>query len=292
MTTKADIFDSGSKELSRFFDVHITNHCQLSCRHCYLPQKNTRHMSLDMFQVLCHDFMNLQHPIKKVDIILSGGEPLIHPEFPKFVEYLRSINHPIRLSSNGILIPKYLHLFHKRDGIQVSIDGNEKVHNYIRGPKVYEYAVEALLKLNKAGINHSITMALCQENFDCIDDVLALCKDTGTGTLNITLFQPHDNTSLKPISYETWVTTCNHVRDVIKEKKLPIYIPNTCIQQGCIAGILGLSVLPDGTYWDCSRSQKQIGVYPTKFKDVMNWDLINTRGSLNSLDTCCQTLEK
>lgn len=243
-------------------------------------------MELDMFKRLCQDFIDTPHPIKEIDIIMSGGEPLTHPEFPEFVKYLRSIGHDIRLSSNGLLIPEYIHLFQKRDGIQVSIDGDQETHDHIRGKGVYDHAVNALRMLNEANIDHSVTMALCQENIHCINSIIDLCKDTGTHTFNITLFQPHPGTTLKPLHYSEWVDITNKV----KLEHPDMHIPTTCIQKGCIAGILGLSVLPDGTYWDCSRNQEVIGKYPEPISKCLHQEHIDNKSVQNPFDTCCKNI--
>lgn len=274
------------KRITRFLDVHITDRCQLACKHCYLDAKNTRgDMGINMFKRLCHDFINQEHPVENVDIIMSGGEPLCHPQFPKFIKFLRSIGHGIRLSSNGILINEYIDLFDSRDGIQISIDGDEITHDSIRGEGVYNHASSALRLLNAMDINHSVTMALCKENMYCVDSVAKLCTETDTKTLNITLFQPHACTDLTPLSHAEW----NFIRGRISSDYPHLVIPETCIQTGCIAGILGISVLPDGTYWDCSRNQEVIGRYPDPIAGCMYQSYIDNRLTRNQFETCCKS---
>jgi len=277
------------KRITRFFDVHITDRCQLACKHCYLDAKGTHgDMGINMFKRLCNDFINMEHPIKDVDIIMSGGEPLCHPHFPKFVKYLRSIGHGVRLSSNGILINKYIDLFDSRDGIQISIDGDKTAHDFIRGEGVYDSASSALRLLNSMDINHSVTMALCKENMYCVDNVARLCTETNTKTFNMTLFQSHSYTELTQLSYTEW----DYIRNRIAVAYPHLIIPTTCIQSGCIAGILGLSVLPDGTYWDCSRNQEVIGHYPDLIAGCMYQSHIDSISTRNPFETCCDNITK
>jgi len=271
-------------EISKFQDIHITNFCQLNCKHCYLSPKNTAHMSLKTFIGVIEDFKETKHPIPNTNVILSGGEPLTHPDFPYFLNYLRSQKIPLMMSSNGILIPHYIHLFQPNDGIQISIDGDNDTHNYIRGEDVFANAENALYMLKKNKINHSITMAVSQENAHTIDTVIKLCKDTDTKTLNLTPFQPHPTTKLTPLKYDNWLK----INQKVRAENKTLHIPKTCIQSGCIAGILGYSILPDGTYWDCSRNQKIIGHYPQKIKDCLSWQHIEKHKSIDPLITCCK----
>jgi MoaA/NifB/PqqE/SkfB family radical SAM enzyme len=82
-------------------------------------------MPVDMIKNLCIDFLKTKLPLSK-QIILSGGDPLLHPNFAEICELVRKLNCGIRLSTNGILIPKYIDIFKKSDGIQVSADGNKR----------------------------------------------------------------------------------------------------------------------------------------------------------------------
>ena len=63
-----------------FLDLHIVDFCQLDCKHCYL-NKGNRVMPLDMLRTICEDFLSTNFTQPRSDIILSGGEPLLHPKF-------------------------------------------------------------------------------------------------------------------------------------------------------------------------------------------------------------------
>jgi hypothetical protein len=82
------------------------------------------------------------------------------------------------------------------------------------------------------------------------------------------------------------------LREYVKKRteKGEIYLPEGCIEGGCIARILGLSVLPDGTYWDCSRHQKVVGKYPQPIEEVLLWDKIKMGTPVNPFETCCRNL--
>nr|WP_276624047.1 radical SAM protein [Methermicoccus shengliensis] len=223
----------------------MVDFCQLNCGHCYL-KKGDSVMPLDMIKNICIDFLKTRLPLHRTEIVLSGGDPLLHPNFAEICELVRKLNGNIRLSTNGILIPKYIHVFRKQDGVQVSVDGNEEVHDYIRGEGSYQKTVKALHLLDENGINHSIGFTLNRLNLECIDHIIDLCIETGCRMLNLNLYQPIRNSlKLEPVTFKKWLKVREYA--IKKAEKEGIYIPKLCIERGCIAGVLGLSVLPSQT---------------------------------------------
>lgn len=268
-----------------FLDLHIVDYCQLDCRHCYL-NKGNQTMPLDMIKNICIDFIQTDFPLPHNNIILSGGDPLLHPDFPKVCDIVRSLNGRLSISTNGILVPQYLAVFKHEDCIQVSVDGDEETHDFIRGHGSYQKAVNALDSLNEMKIPHTISFTLSKQNHHCIDHILGLCREYEAALFNFNIYQPIQNNTLDPVSYAEWIRFRNYSREKLKE--LDILVPNTCIVDGCIAGILGISVLPDGTFWDCSRNQQTLGKYPQKIRDMLFWDLIHAQGTREQSSTCCR----
>lgn len=270
---------------SNYLDLHIVDYCQLSCKHCYLNKGNNL-MPINIAKNICIDFLETKLPLPKSEIILSGGEPLLHPNFAEVCELIRKLNRNVRLSTNGILIPEYIHTFKKHDGVQVSIDGDEKTHDYIRGEGSYQKAVNALKLLDEYGINSGIGFTLNDLNSDCIDHIIDLCIETEVHTLNLNLFHPLSNNSIHPVTFKKWLEAREYA--IKRTEKENVSIPTICIEKGCIAGISGLSVLPDGTYWDCTRTQRVIGRYPQKLNEVLICDNIKNGERRNPFDTCCK----
>lgn len=138
---------------ANFLGLHIVDYCQLACRHCYLNKGNTS-MPLEMIKEVSTDFLQADLPLPQSTIILSGGEPLLHPQFGEVCSIVRGLNGYVALSLIGILVLQYIDLFRRNDGIQISIDGNSRVHDFIRGAGSYETAVRALRLLDENNIRH------------------------------------------------------------------------------------------------------------------------------------------
>ena len=248
-------------------------------------------MLFDTIKDVCVDFIKTKLPLPKTGIILSGGEPLLHPNFAEICEFVRKLVGSVRLSSNGILIPKYIHVLKRYDGIQISVDGNKEVHDFIRERGSYKRAVDALYLLDEHRINHGIGFTLNRLNLKCVDHVIDLCIETGSRMLNLNVFHPinnSSNSSLEAVTFKEWIGVREYA--IKRAEKEGIHIPTLCIEKGCIAGVLGLSVLPDGTYWDCSRNQMVIGKYPQKIEEVLFWENIVNEKPRNQFETCCRRL--
>jgi MoaA/NifB/PqqE/SkfB family radical SAM enzyme len=67
-------------------------------------------------------------------VVMSGGEALMHPNFFRFCQILKSIRVKITVLSTGLMLEKYaLKLVEKTDDLIISLDGSQTVHDAIRG---------------------------------------------------------------------------------------------------------------------------------------------------------------
>ncbi len=131
--------------------VRITSQCSMQCPHCMVNSKTVgEHMELDVFRAVMGfvDWMNM--PL----IMLSGGEPTEHPQFPQLLELLRQKKRHIGLLSNGLFLTDpdrrdYLDLV---DSVQVTND-----------PRFYPQALDLRYKFHgddkrKIHVEHRLRM--------------------------------------------------------------------------------------------------------------------------------------
>ena len=127
-------FEMDKVELQQVW-INITSYCNLKCDFCYVPlTKNSReHIRESTFYKLTEEAKKLC----VLEIIISGGEPTLHPNFNDFIENLRkNFSGRIKVITNGSL----LNIKHKEeiipliDDIQISVDGaTEEIHDQLRG---------------------------------------------------------------------------------------------------------------------------------------------------------------
>lgn len=145
----------------RYLLLNITNKCNLACRHCYLGSPGNKHIKPHIFGKAVSQFEEMGG----LKLMISGGEPLIHPEFWKLMEMLSSCELRVVLLSNGTLIDKktakklssFVH------EVQVSIDGIAS-HDLLRGNGSYDKAMRGISALISTGISVSIATMIHKYN--------------------------------------------------------------------------------------------------------------------------------
>lgn len=84
----------------------ITSACPGSCPHCHVPSQLRRHAVVRSFPDITVDFMILRESLGVTNLILSGGEPTLHPEAEKVVKLGARIFDKVAIISNAILPDK------------------------------------------------------------------------------------------------------------------------------------------------------------------------------------------
>ena len=94
-------------------EVHITEHCNLNCKGCFHFSciANKEFLSLNVFE---SNLKRLSELTRKLpEIVLLGGEPLLHPQICSFIVTSRNYfpNTLIKILTNGILLEKQSNKF-------------------------------------------------------------------------------------------------------------------------------------------------------------------------------------
>ena len=193
--------------------VRITDACQLRCKHCYQQQtvKNNKHMTFDEFVYLYYKHQDIAKKFVhyKEDFIhscdLEGGETTLNPDLYKIIRFLNSNNVYVAVLSNGIDIKDELIdtlKLHKKNKVQVSIDGLEKTHDFIRGEGTFKKSIEGIKKLLSNNINVSSNMVVHEQNFNDVPNVKEYIKSIGCKRTGCMLYTPQDNNFLNFLNKE------------------------------------------------------------------------------------------
>lgn len=161
---------------------NLLRRCNLSCRHCYansFDRDFPGELSLDQCLKNIPELKKANVPA----IILSGGEPLLHPHVFTIAEEIKKNNFYLALSSNGILIDDERVQKIKAidfDYVGVSLDGILDVHDHIRGESgAFNKSLKGIDLAVSHGLKVGIRTTLTNTNFHQIDDMLNLCIEHG-----------------------------------------------------------------------------------------------------------------
>ncbi|MBO5851744.1 MAG: radical SAM protein [Clostridia bacterium] len=150
----------------RWLFFELTNRCNLKCRHCGSNCSSSGEtLSLE-------DINNTLESIndKTINICLTGGEPLLHPNFFEIASLIKSKGFLWGMTTNATLIDYSTALKLKDVGmssVSVSLDGMEISHDCLRRKKgAWKLALRGLESLQKAGFKPQVTTVLHSANLN------------------------------------------------------------------------------------------------------------------------------
>ncbi|MCM8832337.1 MAG: radical SAM protein [Candidatus Omnitrophica bacterium] len=164
-----------------FIAWQINSECNLGCLHCCeeaghsLPDQMTRD---EIFNLL-EQIANLKIPY----VALSGGEPLLHPNFFEICEFLKNNKISFKVETNGEFIDeqtaeKIAKLRFR--SVQISLDGATPLaHERLRLNGNWEKAINACKLLVERGVNTEVVFVPTKFNIDEIGPLIDLVYSIG-----------------------------------------------------------------------------------------------------------------
>lgn len=172
--------------------LNVTARCNLVCPMCYFASCD----SLGHEELSYEDLCLIIDALAKVglgNLVISGGEPLLFPDFSDILDYARGKFPMITILTNGTLITKEEagHISKAGARVQVSIESaNPRVHDGIRGPGSFNKALEGIRTLLQAGVrNIEIVQTLTRDSIRESKSVVELAGMLGVG-YHFSLFLP------------------------------------------------------------------------------------------------------
>jgi MoaA/NifB/PqqE/SkfB family radical SAM enzyme len=156
------------------FQWHITDNCDQRCKHCYIFSENSAIPIVEM------SFANMQRVVGncgemcgQLDRIpyfyITGGDPLLHKDFWRLLELLKSkaisfslMGNPFHLT--GEVCRKLYACGCER--YQISLDGLKSTHDHIRKRGSFDTTLEKIPCIRSAGMRSVIMTTVSGMNID------------------------------------------------------------------------------------------------------------------------------
>jgi radical SAM protein with 4Fe4S-binding SPASM domain len=171
-------------------EVELTEACNLQCRFCYNSCNPVT--CSNPFEIL--DALALSGVL---EIILTGGEPLLHPEFFKILEYAKSKFPRVMVQSNGTLLSDEASFgrlaSYNPYCLNFSLHGPEEVHDTLtQSPGSHSRTVNALGMAIDGGIRTASNFVLTSINTspDILRETVAILSSVGVKEMTLTRFIP------------------------------------------------------------------------------------------------------
>ena len=155
----------------RIVQLSLSDECNLKCNYCYATDRQKSINKLvrkDHFKLIDH----INDISKKVNIVLTGGEPLLSPYVFELSEYVKKLNNQVHLLTNGTLITKQnaKRISDTFDLIKVSMDGSTlAIHEFHRGKGTFAKTMNAFDLLAQHNAPVQIAMTVTKKNIHNID---------------------------------------------------------------------------------------------------------------------------
>ncbi|MEG6505548.1 radical SAM/SPASM domain-containing protein [Nitratidesulfovibrio sp. 1201_IL3209] len=260
-----------------FFYYLLTQRCNLACGHC-IRGKSAPH---DMDTRLALRGMDeLSSCVPNGTLVLTGGEPTLHPDFMLLASHALKCFNEVILTSNGTT-PLYAEqaeawptLQAAGLHVQFSIDGDEQAHDLLRGAGSWHTALEHLELLSQAGVSVWVSTVVTQDNIASMPALREELHRHRVRKWHISPVLPFGcGAGLKGLSIEEWnafvevmLTTCRMrlgIRRLYDFTQLDALSDDriTEISQGlagkpsnrnCGSGITKIYVYPDFSVYGCS----------------------------------------
>ena len=268
---------------------NVTLRCNLKCSHCYINAEGKKlpdELSTDAAKMLIHQITEVSRPL----LILSGGEPLLRDDIYEIIKYGADRGLRMGMGSNGMLIDNDVAERLKEAGmwtVAISLDSSiPERHDEFRGViGCWEQAVNAIKALKKAGLEVQVNCTVTQQNYDEVEDIMALAEDLGVDNFHLFFLVPTgrgtDIEDITPRMYENMITST-----LVKTSNYKLNVKPSCAPQfmrvakdqgvdmsrwirGCMAGLYYCRIYPSGEVTPCPYMPVSLGnIRERSFKDI------------------------
>lgn len=159
----------------RYLELQITRRCNLACAHCYLGDAKPLDMEVETIIRVAGEFER----IGGLRLMVSGGEPTLHPRWGEVCRALASVGVRKVLLTNGIPLLGMDIASLGFNEIQVSIDGMEAGHELLRGGGTFGKAVKAAKRIAGAGVALSVATQVHSGNLAEMEELETLVRSLG-----------------------------------------------------------------------------------------------------------------
>lgn len=290
--------------------LELTYQCNLNCFYCYNDrQKTGRMLTLAEYRVLLNDLAGMQ----TLFLMLTGGEPLLHPNFFEIGRMTRDLGFVVRVRTNGHSLDKETAERLQKEVepfcVEVSLHGaTADVHDrQTRVPGSFDRVVKNIRTVKEIGLRCEFISTPTAWNEHQIEEMFALCD-----TLDIPLhFQgpvgPRDNGDTAPLTIQPPEETWNRII-TLQEKRARTEL--TFADAGsesdsmavdddqeepamCSVGVSGVDIDPFGNVQACMHLQESAGsLHEQSIKDIWENSPLFQRARARAIEAAEQFVDK
>ncbi|MBC7217570.1 MAG: radical SAM protein [Candidatus Caldatribacterium sp.] len=261
------------------FQWHVTNRCNLRCRHCY--QETFQDEDSGTFFAVARRLLEGLERLGRLSILnITGGEPLLLGEdlfalFGMLSEHPRILE--LGLITNALCIDEKvlarLAAFPKLTTVKVSLEGMEGMNDAIRGKGVFRRVTRALELLSRSPLRVVLMVTLHKKNLSEVPELFRFAQEIGVDGIIFERFVPEGigrGMAEAVLGSREWQEFLKVLCELCKmEVPLSSLLPYKAfwVEFGDGVGLLGapcslgesFCLMPDGTLFPCRRLPIPLG---------------------------------
>ncbi len=176
--------------------LELTKNCNLNCIHCGSNCPNNYSDTFLKLSDIKPVLDDLKEKSPSTAIFITGGEPLLNPEWENICKYVFSLGFNCGMTTNGTLVDDETVIKLHECGVKtisVSLDGLKNTHeNFRQTDGCFDKAVHALSMLKRSGLFYDVqaTTVVGKHNFKELNQIYNLCLEMKLDSWKITEIEP------------------------------------------------------------------------------------------------------
>lgn len=181
------LFDAaGMKRLPISMEIEFTHHCNVRCVHCYVPEthrtKSTSRPEMSGDEI--RRFFDEAAEMGVLWLLITGGEPLLRPDFVDLYLYAKRRGFLITLFTNGTTVTDDIAdvlADYPPFAVEVTVHSMDpQIYESVTCvPGSFDRCIAGVQRLADRGLSLRLKSVAMQQNRCGVDDVAAFAKDLG-----------------------------------------------------------------------------------------------------------------
>lgn len=261
--------------------LHITQACDLHCRHCY-DRSDRKALTLpEALRILEEMDHFCRERNVSGQVSFTGGNPLLHPDFPAMYQAAADYGFTLNVLGNPCdekQIEK-LQAIQPVNFFQVSLEGLPDYNDYIRGKGHFERTMRFLALLCQMNVYSMVMLTLTKDNMNQLIALGEFLQGKTNAFFFNRLTPVGEGAALALPSRASYISFLDQYLEAAKRLPVLGYKDNLlniamqrqgmppfggCTGFGCGAAFNFLSVLPDGEVHACRKFPSLIGNLKTQ----------------------------
>ena len=285
--------------------------CNMDCKMCYVKQtKEEMHTQGRLLS--CEEWLDIarqgvQHGL--LFLLLTGGEPLIYPEFKRLYRGLKQLGTILSVNTNGTLLDKDWIDFFATEGVRrlnITLYGKDDAtyEKLCGNPKGYTNVMNGCRLLKERNVPFRLTCSVTPDNVDQLEALFSIARELEVPLDTATYMFPasrrgkssSEQYRLSPTQAAEALIKCyefaNPNIDIVsaaKQSLSKLFLPPICTPKkgfSCHAGHSGFWISWKGDMLPCGIFEEpRISLLENSFLDCWNY-IVNTTQEMNFCNEC------